>query len=96
MQMTPWTGSVSKNIRFICWILLFFWLLFSMYANSYEGWGQWAVGRILSIPLLISGIMLVIFAISLFVEYKRTNLFYKLDIVISIIIAAPFILFFFG
>jgi hypothetical protein len=36
--------------------LLVFWGL-SIYVNQYEGWGQWAAGIILLIPVLLSLIM---------------------------------------
>ena len=36
--------------------LLLFWGL-SIYVNQYEGWGQWAAGIILLIPVLLSLVM---------------------------------------
>ena len=38
--------------------LLMFWGL-SIYVNQYEGWGQWAAGPMLLIPILLSLLMTV-------------------------------------
>ena len=38
--------------------LLMFWGL-SIYVNQYEGWGQWAAGPMLLIPILLSLLMAV-------------------------------------
>ncbi len=49
--------------------LLMFWGL-SIYVNQYEGWGQWAAGTILLIPVLLS-LLMVVMGVVLIVQARK-------------------------